>query len=307
MTNHERGHDEHGHSHAPTSFGTRFAVGAFLNVALVTIQVAYGIIAHSTALLADAVHNFGDALGLILAWSAYVLAQRCPTERYTYGLRSTSILAALANAVILLIATGAIAWEAIQRLLQPQPVAGFIVIAVATVAIFINGLTAWMLMREQHRDLNIRGAYLHMLADASISAGVVICGLLIILTGQRWIDSAASLIISAIIVWGTWGLLRSSIDMSLQAVPASIQPAEVRQYLENLPGVREVHDLHIWSMSTTEIALTSHLVMTQGHYPDGDFFRQVDGELLRRFDIHHPTIQIELGDHPCKLAPSHLV
>jgi cobalt-zinc-cadmium efflux system protein len=190
--------------------------------------------------------------------------------------------------------------------LEPQPVAGLIVIVVATVGIVINSLTAWMLMGGRHGDLNIRGAYLHMLADASVSAGVAIAGIVILLTGWNWIDSAISLVISAVIVWGTWGLLRSSIDMSLQAVPTNIQPAEVRRYLENLPGVSEVHDLHIWPMSTTETALTCHLVMVQGH-PGRDFFARVDADLLQRFHIHHPTIQIELGGQVCKLAPSHVV
>jgi cobalt-zinc-cadmium efflux system protein len=306
---HEHDHDHahgHGHAHAPTTFGVPFAVGTTLNVALVVTQIIYGILAHSTALLADAAHNFGDALGLLMAWSAYVLAQKYPTERYTYGFRSSSILAALVNAVILLIATGGIAWEAVQRLLEPQPVSGLTVIVVATVGIVINGLTAWMLMPGRHGDLNIRGAYLHMLADASVSAGVVIAGLAILLTGWGWIDAAASLTISAIIVWSTWGLVRGSINMSLHAVPANIHPTEVRRYLENLTGVSEVHDLHIWPMSTTETALTCHLVMVQGH-PGGDFLARVDADLLHRFHIQHPTIQIELGDQVCKLAPSHVV
>lgn len=305
---HDRGHHAHdpGHTHAPAKFGLAFAVGTTLNTALVIIQIAYGIVAHSTALLADAAHNFGDVLGLLLAWSAFVLARKHPTERYTYGFRSTSILAVLANAIILLIATGAIAWEAIQRLLEPQPVAGLTVIMVATIGIAINGLTAWMLMAGRHGDLNIRAAYLHMLADASVSAGVAIAGVVILLTGLYWIDAATSLAISAIIVSGTWGLLRGSINMSLQAVPANIQPAQVRHYLESLPGVSDVHDLHIWPMSTTETALTCHLIVTQRH-PGGDFFTRVDAELLHRFGIHHPTIQIEIGDQSCKLAPPDVV
>jgi len=305
---HEHGHGqhEHGRSHTPTNFGTAFAVGTVLNIALVVIQATYGILAHSTVLLADAAHNSSDALGLLIAWSAYVLARKYPTERYTYGFRSTSILASLLNAVILLIATGAIAWEAIQRLFEPQAVAGVTVIVVAAIGIAINGLTAWMLMVGRHGDLNIRGAYVHMLADTSVSAGVVIAGAIIVLTGWQWIDSAASLVISAVIVWGTWGLLRTSVDMSLQAVPAGIEPVTVHDYLASLPGVSEVHDIHIWPMSTTETALTCHLIMPQGH-PGGDFFTRVDAELLRRFRIQHPTIQIELGDQDCKLAPAHIV
>ncbi len=302
----DRPDHEHGHAHAPTRFGVAFGVGTALNVALVVIQVVYGILAHSTALLADAAHNFGDVLGLVLAWSAFVLARRYPTERYTYGFRSSSILAALANSIILLVATGAIAWEAIQRLFEPQPVGGLTVTVVAAVGMAINGLTAWMLVAGRRGDLSIRAAYLHMLADAAVSAGVAIAGLAILWTGVDWFDPAVSLAIAAVIVWGTWGLLRGSIDMFLQAVPANIEPAEVRRYLENLPGVSEVHDLHIWPMSTTETALTCHLVMIEGH-PGGNFFTRVDADLLRRFHIHHPTIQIELGDQVCKLAPSHVV
>lgn len=296
----------HAHSHAPVSFGTAFAIGTLLNVALVAIQVVYGILAHSTALLADAAHNSGDALGLLLAWGAHVLARSYPTERYTYGFRSTSILAALLNSVILLIATGAIAWEAIQRLLEPQAVEGFTVVVVAGIGILINGLTAWMLTAERRRDLNIASAYLHMVADAALSGGVVLAGIVIAMTGWHWVDPLASLAISGVIVWGTWGLLRSSVDMSLQAVPAGLEPAAVRRYLASLPGVSEVHDLHIWPMSTIETALSCHLVMPQG-YPDSGFFMRIEAELLHRFHIQHPTIQVELGDQACKLAPEQVV
>jgi cobalt-zinc-cadmium efflux system protein len=310
----QRDHDPHdhhdhshrsGHSHAPTSFGTAFAAGALLNTALVVAQVAYGVVAHSTALLADAAHNLGDVLGLLLAWGASVLARWHPTERFTYGFRSSSILAALVNAVILLIVTGAIAWEAIQRLFEPQPVAGLTVIIVAIIAVVVNGLSA-RLLSGGHGDLNVRGAYLHMLADAGVSAGVAVAGALILLTAWQWIDPIMSLAISAVIVWGTWSLLRESIIMSLQAVPDEIDPAKVRTYLEALPGVAEVHDLHIWPMSTTETALTCHLVMPSG-VPDSDFFHRIDEELLDRFEIQHPTIQVERGDRSCKLAPAHVV
>jgi cobalt-zinc-cadmium efflux system protein len=304
-THEHHDHHHHGHSHAPTSFGTAFAIGAVLNVALVIVQVTYGLLANSTALLADAAHNFGDVLGLLLAWGAHVLARWYPTERYTYGFRSTSILAALLNAMTLLVATGAIAWEATQRLFDPQPVAGLTVIIVAAGGIVINGVTAWLLMGGE-RDLNVRGAYLHMVADAAVSAGVVAAGALILLTGWTWIDPASSLVIAGVIVWGAWGLLRQSINMSLQAVPSDIDPADVRSYLANLPGVIDVHDLHIWSMSTTETALTCHLVMPNG-YPGGEFLTRTDAELRYRFHIHHPTIQIELGDQECRLAPAHVV
>jgi len=304
-----RGHHHdhsHAHGHAPASFGTAFAIGTLLNVALVAVQVVYGILAHSTALLADAAHNSGDALGLLLAWGAHVLASSYPTERYTYGFRSTSILAALLNSVILLIATGAIAWEAIQRLLEPQAVAGFTVVVVAGIGILINGLTAWMLTAQRHGDLNVASAYLHMLADAALSGGVVLAGLVIAMTGWQWVDPVASLAISGVIVWGTWGLLRRSVDMSLQAVPPGVEPAAVRCYLASLPGVVEVHDLHIWPISTIETALSCHLVMPQG-YPDSGFFLGVEAELLHRFHIQHPTIQVELGDQACKLAPEQVV
>jgi len=283
-----------------------FALSTLLNIALVIAQVIFGLLAHSTALLADATHNFGDVLGLLLAWAAHLLATHSPTERYTYGFRSTSIFAALLNAVVLLVATGAIVWEAIQRLFEPQMVAGPTVIVVAGIGIVVNGLSAWMFTGGHQHDLNIRGAYLHLLADAATSFGVVLAAGLIILTGWLWVDPAASLAISGVIVWGSWGLLRKAVDMSLQAVPPDIELAAVRNYLESLPGVAQVHDLHIWSMSTTETALTCHIVMPRGH-PGGNFLAQIETELLERFRIHHPTIQIELGDHECKLAPPHTV
>jgi cobalt-zinc-cadmium efflux system protein len=305
---HEHGHwhHEHNHGHAPATFGVACGIGALLNIALVVAQVVYGVLAHSTALLADAAHNFGDVLGLLVAWGAYVLARRTPTERYTYGFRSTSILAALLNAIVLLIASGAIAWEAIQRLFEPQSVAGGTVIAAAAVGIFINGVTALMLARGVRGDLNIKAAYVHMLADAAVSAGVVVAGLVIVLTGWVRVDPIAGITISGVIIWSTWGLLRKSVDLSLQAVPSGIEPANVRVYLETLPGVAEVHDLHVWPMSTTETALTCHLVVPEGH-PGRDFFIRIEAELLERFHIQHPTIQVELGEGPCKLAPAHVV
>jgi cobalt-zinc-cadmium efflux system protein len=296
----------HPHNHLPKRFGAGFAISAVLNLGLVVAQAVYGVLSHSTALLADAAHNLGDTLGLLLAWGAYALAFWRPTERYTYGFRSSSILAAFLNAVILLVATGAIAWEAVQRFSAPQPVAGLAVMIVAAIAIVINGLTAWIMSKGERADLNIRSAYLHMLADALVSLGVVIAGLLILLTGWMWIDPLASLIIAAVIIWGTWGLLRSSLDMSLQAVPRGIEPAEVRAFLSALPGVEEVHDLHIWPMSTTETALTCHLVMPEGS-PRGEFLTEVCAELFDRFHIQHPTIQVEPDGEACKLAPDHVV
>src|SRR5215475_15558947 len=217
------GHD-HGHTHTPKNFGPMFAIATALNVALVVVQVFYGIVAHSLALLADAGHNFGDALGLVIAWGAHVLARLSPTARYTYGFRSASILAALLNGVILLVVTGAIAWEAIGRFFEPHQVAGMTVMIVAAIAMLINGLSAWLLMAGQKGDLNIRGAFLHMMADAAVSFGVVVAGGLILLTGWNWLDPAVSIAISAVVVWGTWSLLREAINHSLDAVPVEIDP-----------------------------------------------------------------------------------
>jgi cobalt-zinc-cadmium efflux system protein len=284
-----------------------FAIATALNLGLVAVQVFYGIVANSVALLADAGHNFGDALGLVIAWGAYVLAQSNPTARYTYGFRSASILAALLNGVILLVATGAIAWEAIGRFFEPHEVAGMTVMIVAAIGILINGLSAWLLMAGQKGDLNIRGAFLHMVADAAVSLGVVIAGGLILLTGWNWVDPAVSIAISLVIVWGTWGLLREAINHSLDAVPVEIDPREVTRFLGDLPGVESVHDLHIWAMSTTETALTCHLVMPKGH-PGDEFLQKLSDQLHDKFEIAHPTVQIELADAgDCKLAPAHVV
>ena len=309
---HDHEHDRHGHvhnhrhSHAPKDFGAIFALATALNVALVAVQLFYGIAAHSVALLTDAIHNFGDALGLLIAWGAHALAKLNPTTRYTYGFRSASILAALINGVILLVATGGIAWEAIERLFAPGQVAGFTVMVVAAIGIAINGLSAWLLMAGQ-RDLNIRGAFLHMVGDAAVSLGVVVAGGLILLTGWIWLDPVVSLVISAVIVWGTWGLLREAVVHSLDAVPSEIDPVKVAAYLSGLPGVDTIHDLHIWPMSTTETALTCHLVMTRGHPGDG-FLNDTLNHLHHKFEIAHPTLQIEIGDAgACKLAPAHVV
>jgi cobalt-zinc-cadmium efflux system protein len=304
------GHSHHGHSHgggghvhAPATFGRAFAIGITLNIAFVVIEAVYGIASESMALVADAGHNLSDVLGLLVAWIASVLVKRSPTPRFTYGLRGSSILAALFNAVFLLVATGAIAWEAIARLLapEPQPVAGVTVMVVAGIGILINGATAW-LFASGSSDINIRGAYLHMLADAAVSAGVVITGLIIVLTGAAWIDPLVSLVIAGLIVWATWGLLRDSVVMSLSAVPPGIDPAAVGAYLRARPGVTDLHDLHIWPMSTTDIALTAHLVMAQGH-PGNGFLVAAAEDLRSRFGIGHATLQIEEAGGPaCALA-----
>jgi cobalt-zinc-cadmium efflux system protein len=301
-------HDgEHRHAHARKSFGFAFALGTALNLGFVVVEAVFGLLSNSTALLADAGHNLSDVLGLLVAWGASVLSQRAPTDRYTYGLRSSSILAALFNAVFLLVAVGAIALEAAQRFAAPKPVAGVTVMVVAAVGILINGATAALFASGRKGDINIRGAFLHMVADAAVSAGVVVAGALILLTGAQWIDPVVSLAICVIIVWSTWGLLTDSIRMSLAAVPPGVNPPDVRAYLEGLAGVSELHDLHIWSMSTTETALTCHLVMPAGH--PGDAFLMATGrELEHRFGIGHTTIQIETSPGAaCALASDRVV
>ena len=299
-------HDHHDHAHGVANFGAAFAIATALNLALVVAQIIYGLAANSVALLADAGHNFGDALGLVLAWGAYRLGRAAPTERFTYGFRSASILSALINAILLLVATGAIAWEAIQRFGNPEHTNGLTVMIVAGVGIVINGLSAWLLMAGGKDDLNIRGAFVHLAADAAVSAGVVIAGAVLLLTGWTWVDPVASLLVSVAIVWGTWGLLWESLHMSMNAVPRGISIADVRGYLEKLPGVASVHDLHIWAMSTTETALTVHLVCNGGQTGDG-FLVDAAHELEHRFGIHHATIQIESGERECRLAPTSVV
>jgi cobalt-zinc-cadmium efflux system protein len=307
---HDHGHahdHHHGHSHAPASFGRAFAVGITLNLGFVVVEAVYGVIAGSMALVADAGHNLSDVLGLVIAWTASVLAARPPSARFTYGFKSSSILAALGNAAFLLVALGAILVETIRRLIEPEPVAGGPVMAVAAVGIVINTATALMFMRGRKHDINIRGAYLHMAADAAVSAGVVVAGLLITLTGAQWIDPVTSLLIVGIIAVGTWGLLKDSLRMSLHAVPPGIDERKVRHFLNSLSGVEAVHDLHIWPMSTTETALTAHLVMPGGH-PGDSFLHQLAHELDHDFGIGHATVQVETIDgHECALLHDNVV
>jgi cobalt-zinc-cadmium efflux system protein len=311
---HDDGHGHHhvhgagtGHVHAPASYGKAFAIGVTLNIAYVIIEALYGFLGNSVALLADAGHNLGDVLGLLVAWTAMVLVKRAPSARFTYGLRGSSILAALFNAVFLLLTVGAISWEAIQRLGNPEPVSGATVMIVAAVGIVVNGVTAWLFASGRKGDLNVRGAFLHMAADALVSVGVVAAGLVILLTGWLWLDPIVSLAINAVIVWGTWGLLRDSVGMSMAAVPPQIDPAAVRSLLEKCPDVASLHDLHIWPMSTTEIALTCHLVMPGGH-PGDAFIHGLAEELALRFKINHATVQIEVDQHlACALAPDDVV
>ena len=296
-----------GHSHAPASFGKAFAIGIALNVGFVAVEATYGVLGNSMALLADAGHNLSDVLGLVVAWVAMVLARRAPSARYTYGMKGSSILAALFNAVFLLVAVGAIAWEAIQRFGEPVPVAGKTVMIVAAVGILVNGITAWLFASGAKGDINIKGAFLHMAADAAVSAGVVIAGLVILYTGWTWLDPVVSLAIVAVIVWSTWGLLRDSLTLSLAAVPPGIDPAAVRSHLEGLPGVTALHDLHVWAMSTTETCLTAHLLMPGGR-PDDAFLMNAAAGIKERFGIGHTTLQVETGtDTACALAPAHVV
>lgn len=275
-------------------------MGVVLNGLFVLLEAGCGIYAQSLALLADAGHNLSDVLGLLLAWGAITLARRRPTERRTYGLRRSTIIAALANAVLLLVAVGGISWEAIRRFIHPEPLQEGVMIGVAAAGIIVNTATALLFLRGSH-DVNIRGAFLHMAADAAVSLGVVVAGIVISFTGWLWIDAAISLVIAAVILWSTWGVLWESLDLALDAVPKGIEPRAVEEYLASLPGVREVHDLHIWGLSTTEAALTVHLMMPEAVHEDG-FLKQVTKELHDRFGIEHATLQVERGNlagYPC--------
>lgn len=291
---HDHSHAHHGHHHAPESFGRTFAIAVALNVALVAGQVVYGLIANSLALLADAGHNFGDVVGLLLAWGAFAVARWKPSRHFTYQLSAASILAAVANGLLLLIATVWIAWEAVHRFAQPQQVATGTVIVLATLGVVVNGISAVILSRGRKSDLNMRGAYLHMVADAGVSVAVVAAGIGIWATGWQWLDPAVSLAISVVILIGTWGLLRDSLRLALNAAPRDIDPAKVKAALAAMPGVAAVHDLHIWAMSTTETALTCHLVMPAGH-PGDAFLRAVAQAMQHDFRIGHTTVQVEFS------------
>jgi cobalt-zinc-cadmium efflux system protein len=296
------GHDHsHHHEHGHHDFGPAFAIGIALNLAYVAVEAGFGLYAGSMALLADAGHNLSDVAGLALAWGGLHLAQRPASPRFTYGLKRSGILAALANAVLLLVACGAIAVEAVQRLITPEPVPGLTVMAVAAVGILINGVTAYLFARGRKGDVNIRGAYLHMLADAGVSAAVVVSGLLIWKTGLERIDPIMSLIVVAVILKGTWGLLTESVALALDAVPSKIDAIAVAGFLKGCPGVTQVHDLHIWPMGTTEVALTAHLVMPSGH-PGDEALTALAHELEHDFGITHATFQVELGAVDCGRA-----
>jgi cobalt-zinc-cadmium efflux system protein len=304
----EHTHSHANHVHAPATFHRAFIVGIVLNTGYVLFEAIFGFVAHSLALVADAGHNLSDVLGLLLAWGASMMAKSLPTKRKTYGLRGTSILAALFNAIFLLVSVGAIAWEALRRFHAPSEVAARTVIWVSILGIIINTVTALMFMSGRKRDLNIRGAFLHMAADAAISAGVVVTGFAILWTGRHWIDPVVSLLICAVIVWGTWDLLRESVNLALQGVPKDIETDDVRYYLGQLPGITKVHDLHIWAMSTAETALSAHLVKPDGQIDD-PLLQQIQHELHDRFGIEHITVQLECGSfgHECEQEPEHTV
>lgn len=314
----QHAHD-HGHSHAAHPHGhhhhhhgahasTGYALGFALNFIFVLVEGAAGVLTNSLALLADAGHNFSDLFTLIIAWIAATLSRRRPSARYTYGLRGSSIWAALINALLLVAACGAITWEGLRRLADPAPVQELTVMAVAAVGVVINTATALMFMRGRHEDLNRRGVFLHMVVDAAVSLGVVVTGGLMLWTGWLWLDAAASLVVVAVIAAGTWHLLRDSIAMALHAVPPGIDPAAVAKYLSTLPGVAAMHDLHIWGMSTAETALTVHLVVP-GERPGDAFYAELSQQLEKRFGIHHSTVQVECGDaeNPCRQAPEDVV
>jgi len=312
---HHDGHDHAGHSHGghghshhhhgPASYDRAFAIGVVLNGGFVAAEVVFGLLANSVSLLADAAHNLGDVLGLLLAWGAAWLSRRPPTARRTFGYGRSSILAALVNATVLLIGVGAIGVEAVQRLFAPEPVGEITVMAVAAIGILINGATALLFMRGRENDLNIRGAFLHMASDAVVSLGVVIAALLIRLTGWLWLDPATSLAIVVVIVVGTWGLLRDSVDLAMDAVPGGVAPQAVRDHLAAQPGVMEVHDLHIWGLSTTNIALTVHLVCDETAARPHDMAH----ELRARFGIGHATLQVETPEDAelCRLRSDQVI
>jgi cobalt-zinc-cadmium efflux system protein len=302
-------HDHHHHHSAPEQTTRAFAIGVAVNVGYVAVEAGYGLAIGSLALLADAGHNLTDVLGLLLAWGAAHLSSRPPTRRFTYGLGSTSILAALSNALLLLVAVGGIAWEAFGRLDHPSVVSGRTVMVVAGIGVLINTGTALLFLRGRHHDLNIRGAFLHMAADAAVSLAVVLGGLGIATLGWLWLDPVLSLLIAGVILWSTWGLLKDSLNLALQAVPAGIDASEVEQYLCALPGVTAVHDLHIWAMSTTRTALTAHLVCPKSPADNDAFLADVAHGLEHRFNISHATIQIEHNHEAngCRLAPPDVI
>lgn len=290
--------NSHSHNHSlPISHGKAFALGIGLNIAFVIIEVVYGLIANSSALLADAGHNASDVLGLIFAWTAAWMAAIKPKGKYTYGLRKTTILVSILNALLLFGAVAIILWNAIEKLYNPEPVFGTQIIIVAAIGVVINTFTALLFLKGQKDDLNIRGAFLHMLADAGVSLGVVVAGILINITGKLWIDPIASFVIVLVILWGTWKLFTASIDLALDAVPRHIDVEKVRTFLINQKGVESLHDLHIWALSTTQVALSVHLFVP--HQTNDNFLKELQKKLEHEFGIKHTTIQIENIEIDC--------
>ena len=291
--------------HAPANFGRAFAIGIGLNCAFVALETFYGVLSHSVALVADAAHNASDVLGLLAAWVAFALAKRRPTARHTYGLRKSTVLAALGNAVLLLVAVGGVAWESILKLRDPQPVQGLTVILVAAAGVLVNGTSALLFMRGSKDDANIRGAFLHLAADAGVSLAVVLSGAAILRTGWWWLDPAVSLVVSAVILVATWKLLVRSVNLALDGVPENVDPAAVREHLQRLPGVSAVHDLHVWAMSTTETALTAHLVLDASQ--PAPVLADLGRQLQRKFGVDHATVQLELATtgHECLGCEAH--
>ncbi len=290
MSDLHKHHHSHGHQ-APNSYGKAFAIGIGLNIAFVAVEVFYGLKANSSALLADAGHNASDVLSLIFAWIATHLATIKPKGKYTYGLRKTTILVSILNALLLFGAVFAIALDAYEKFKNPEPIVGKQIMIVAAIGVVINTLTALLFMKGQKDDLNIKGAFLHMMADAGVSLGVVIAGLVISITGILWIDPMMSFLIIIVIIWGTWQLFTDSLDLALDAVPKQVDVEKVHKYLLSLDGVENLHDLHIWAMSTTQIALTAHLIMPEGY--DDDFLTKLQHDLKHKFNIGHTTFQIE--------------
>ena len=296
-------HSHAGHSHAPADFGRAFALGVALNTGFVVLEAAAGWLSGSLALLADAGHNLSDVAGLLLAWGAAAMAKTRPTATRTYGMGRSTILASLANAMLLLLAVGAIVWEASQRFAAPQPIQEWTVAAVAAAGILVNGFTAWLFFAGRKDDLNIRGAYLHMAADAGVSLGVVLAAFLVMATGWLWVDPAVSIAIAVVIAWGTWGLLTESTALALDGVPRGLDHGEIESFLGALPGVTAVHDLHVWALSTTETALTAHVVRPDARVDDA-FLSETAAALRVRFRIGHTTLQVEhgAGCADCSLA-----
>jgi len=287
--------DHHRHHHAPPDYSRAFAAGVALNVVFVVIEAVFGILSDSLALLTDAGHNLSDVLGLLLAWGAAALARRQPSPRRTYGYSRATILASLFSGLLLMGAVGAIGWEAVNRLVEPAQPVGSTIMIVAAIGVVVNTATALFFLSGKDRDLNIRGAFLHMAADAAVSLGVVASGAAILWLGYGWIDPVISLVIAAVIFLSTWGLLRDSLNLAVDAVPRNVDPEAVRSYLSALPGVQAIHDLHIWPLSTTDTALTAHLVM-DGFPADDAFLNDISVALVERFAINHPTIQLERRD-----------